>query len=191
MSTTATLPWGETHSTQLAQTRVFSVHAVERTSPRTGKTHTFGIVQCPDWVNVVAVTTDGKAVLVEQYRHGTQTVTLEVPGGMVDPGETPMDAARRELLEETGYGCAELRQLGCVEPNPAIQTNRCYTFLATGCAPMRPTHFDATEDCALRLEPVAALAGLVQSGAITHALVVAALAHAWLAGAVPAAVSPR
>ncbi len=189
MSQTATLPWTETGSAQLAQTRVFTAHAVDRVSPRTGRTHSFGIVQCPDWVNVVAVTADGQAVLIEQYRHGTQTVTLEVPGGMIDAGESPIEAARRELLEETGYGCTELRQLGCVEPNPAIQTNRCYTFLATGCTAVRATHFDATEDCALRLEPVGALPGLVQSGAITHALVVAALAHAWLDGALPRAVS--
>ncbi|MSQ83803.1 MAG: NUDIX hydrolase [Myxococcales bacterium] len=178
-------PWPEISRQQLAQTRVFAVASATRQSPRTGKTHQFGLLECLDWVNVVALTADGLVVLVEQYRHGTQTVTLEVPGGMIDAGETPAEAASRELLEETGYRCAQVRQIGCVHPNPALQGNRCYTFVALGCTQERVPHFDATEDCLLRLEPVANLPGLVQSGAIGHALVVAALAHAWLSADLP------
>lgn len=182
---TATLPWPELSRETLATTRVFSVHQALRRSPRTGKAHTFGLIDCPDWVNVVPLTDDGHVVFVQQWRHGTQSVTLEVPGGMVDPGETPLQAAARELDEETGYAFQTLAQLGTVAPNPALQGNRCHTFLARGCTPRRQTHFDATEDCQLRLVPFAALPELVRSGAIDHALVVAALTHAWLARALP------
>ena len=181
-SATATQPWPEVVRETIATTRVFEVQLAQRRSPRTGQVHPFGVLVCPDWVNVVAITPDGFAVLVEQFRHGTESVTLEVAGGMVDPGETPEHAARRELLEETGYVCEELREIGWVYPNPALQTNRCFTFLAVGCTLQQVAEFDATEDCALRLAPVAALPELVRSGAIRHALVVAALAHAWLAG---------
>lgn len=178
-------PWPERSRQRIASTRVFDVHLARRASPRTGLDHDFALIDCPDWVNVVALTHDGQLVMVEQYRHGTATVTLEVPGGMIDPGETPAEAARRELREETGYDCEALQWLGVVEPNPALQTNRCHSFLATGCRLVQPPQFDSTEDCALRLEPAARARELVQSGAISHALVVVALSHAWLRGALP------
>lgn len=175
-------PWPELNRRTLATTRVFDVAVADRVSPRTGKTHEFALIHCPDWVNVVALTDDGQLVLIEQWRHGTQTVTIEVPGGMVDPGETPADAARRELLEETGFACRELHWIGTVEPNPALQGNRCHSFVATGCSRAQDTHFDTTEDCALRLEPASRAAALVMDGTITHALTVAAFGHAWMRG---------
>lgn len=176
-------PWPEKSRERIASTRVFDVHLARRGSPRTGVDHDFAVIECPDWVNVVALTDDGQLVLVEQYRHGTGSVTLEVPGGMVDPGEAPEQAARRELREETGYDAQELTWIGVVEPNPALQTNRCHSFLATGCRAVEAPQFDSTEDCHLRLEPAATARELVMSGQITHALVVAALAHAWMRGA--------
>jgi ADP-ribose pyrophosphatase len=178
-------PWPQASESLLLHTRVFDVRAMRRQSPRDATLHDFYVIDAPDWVNVVAVTDDGQLVLVEQWRHGTGAVTLEIPGGMVDPGETAQEAAIRELREETGYEAASIELLGVVEPNPAIQSNRCSTYFASGCRKVVDTHFDATEECVLRLEPVARAAELVTSGEINHSLVVAGLGYAWLKGKLP------
>lgn len=189
-STSSALPqrWLDQTETLLATTRVFSVREVVRRAETSGREAKFAVLDCPDWVNVVALTVANDLILIEQFRHGTGSFTLEIAGGMVDPGETPAQAAARELLEETGYLCGELRQLGVVEPNPAIQGNRCWTFLATGCVAQHAPTFDphdTTEECVVQLVPAATAGALVRSGRIGHALVVAAFAHAFLAGVLP------
>ena len=85
------------------------------------------VLDCPDWVNIIPLTDDGQVVLIRQFRHGTQSVTLEVPGGVVEADESPEAAAVRELAEETGYVPERVKSLGFVSPNPAIQGNRSYT----------------------------------------------------------------
>jgi len=129
----------------------------------------------PEWVNVVAVTPKEEIVLIRQFRHGTRAVTLEIPGGMVDPGETPLEAARRELLEETGYGTENRRLLGTVHPNPAIQDNSCYTYLATGAVKISEQQTEGTEDIEVFTAPVSETDKMVLEGNITHSLVIAAL----------------
>ena len=125
--------WRPIESCRLLNTRVFAVDAHRRASEVTGREGEFYVLEAPDWINVVALTEDGEIVLVEQYRHGTRHNTLEIPGGMVDPeDESPLAAARRELLEETGYASEMWEEIGVVEPNPAILSNRCFTYLATG-----------------------------------------------------------
>ena len=178
-------PGLEQSSETLLKTRVFTVRSLRRQSPRDGENHDFWVIDPPDWVNIVALTPDHQLVLVEQWRHGTESVTVEIPGGMIDPGETPLHAAQRELLEETGYAADDWLWLGAVLPNPAIQSNRCTTFLARGCRRVAETHFDTTEECVLRLEPAANAADLVRTGVIDHALVVAALHFALLRGDLP------
>ena len=80
----------------------------------------------PDWINVIPLTDDGQVVMVRQYRFGIEGFTLEIPGGMCDPGEPPLEAARREMREETGYAPSEMIELGWVHPNPPLQNNRCF-----------------------------------------------------------------
>lgn len=134
------------------------------------------VFEAPDWCNVLAETPSGDLVLVWQYRFGTDALSLEVPGGVIDPGEAPIDAARRELLEETGYEADELELVSVVEPNPALQGNRCFTFLARGARPSgMGTAFDELEDLETVLVPRAKIASLVDDGVVTHALVVVAL----------------
>ena len=132
------------------------------------------VIDAPDWINVIPLTDDRQVVLVRQFRFGVERVTLEIPGGMCDPGEAPEAAARRELAEETGYQARELRPLGSVEPNPAIQSNRCHTFLALGAFPAGPPRPDPGEELELTTVPLDAIGGLIADGSITHSLVVSA-----------------
>ncbi len=133
------------------------------------------VYQCADWCNVIAETPSGEVVLVWQHRFGTDALSLEIPGGVIDPGEAPEHAALRELREETGYVASALELLSVVEPNPAMQGNRCYTFIARNARHLTETAFDELEDLEVALAPVGKIAALLDSGQITHALVVSAL----------------
>jgi 8-oxo-dGTP pyrophosphatase MutT (NUDIX family) len=110
-------------------------------SPRDGGELPFYVLETGDWVNIIPITPDGRVVLIRQYRYGRDAVSLEIPGGQVD-GEEPAVAAARELLEETGYAGDPPVHLGTVAPNPAIQNNRCHTFLATNVRPVAEVQFD-------------------------------------------------
>ena len=131
-----------------------------------------------NWVNVIAVTPDQKLVMVEQYRHGSATVELEIPGGMMDPHETdPVATAVRELREETGYAGENARLLGRVHSNPAILSNITYTVLIENCRLQHDVEFDHGEDLETRLMPVTEIPQLVADEKIGHYLVVVALYH--------------
>jgi 8-oxo-dGTP pyrophosphatase MutT (NUDIX family) len=133
------------------------------------------VFACPDWCNVIAETENGELVFIWQYRHGTDELSLEIPGGVIDPGEEPIEAARRELLEETGYQAESFSLLSVVEPNPALQGNRCHTYLARAAKPTGTTAFDDLEDLETLLVPKEDVPALIDDGIITHALVVVAL----------------
>lgn len=170
--------WTVVREETVADCRVFRVAA--RTSRRGGLAgeHTFYRLDSVDWVNVIAVTTDDRVVLIRQWRHGAEGPILEIPGGMVDAGEEPEDAAARELAEETGYRAARWVALGSVNPNPALFGNRLHTFLAEDCEPAGEAHFDPHEETIVELVPRDAVPELVRAGRIDHALVLAAL-HWW------------
>jgi ADP-ribose pyrophosphatase len=165
-------PWERIRSKTGPSFRVFSVRTDTAVSPRTGKEHDFYVIESGDWVNIIPLTADREVVMVRQYRHGSREMTLEIPGGLVDPGDTPEMAASRELLEETGYEAGELSKLGVVNPNPAILNNRCYTFLARNVRKAGEPDLDQAEDIDVLLVPLADIPDLIRQGRIDHAIVV-------------------
>jgi 8-oxo-dGTP pyrophosphatase MutT (NUDIX family) len=158
--------------------RIFKVRADEKISPRTGKHCEFYIIESVDWVNVIAVTLNDELVMVEQYRHGSNTIELEIPGGMMDAHENdPVATGVRELREETGYEGTSARALGWVYANPAIMNNRSHFVVVENCVLRHECEFDHSEDLVTRLVPWTDVAGLVRAGKIRHPLVLAALYH--------------
>jgi len=171
-------PWKLNSTKQLANFRIFTVRSDFKISPRTQAEHDFFVIDCANWVNVIAVTLDQQLVMVEQYRHGSNTVELEIPGGMIDKIDgSPVVAGVRELREETGYQGENARLIGEIFPNPAIMSNTCYTVLVENCQCIHPVQFDHGEDIITRLVPVAKLPLLVAQKKIAHSLVVVALYH--------------
>jgi 8-oxo-dGTP pyrophosphatase MutT (NUDIX family) len=142
-------------------------------------------IEAPDWVNVLAFTPEGTCLLVRQFRFGVWAPTLEVPGGTIDAGETPEEAAHRELLEETGHRAECLLPLGKIQPNPAVQTNHLHCYLALDCQQIHSGKPDPLEEVSLETYPAAHLPRLVQEGLIQNALVIATLHLGRLSGRMP------
>jgi len=157
--------------------RLFKVRFDLLTNPRTGLDLERLVLETPDWVNVVALTADSRLVCVRQYRFGTESVTLEIPGGMVDPGEGHREAAERELREETGYRAARWQYLGAVEANPAIHSNRLHHWLALGAERVGHQELDEGEDIQVLELTLDEARRAVHDGRIAHSLVVCALAR--------------
>jgi len=174
--------WKKLGSEAIGDFRIFKLLRERFVSPRTGAEVQAVIADSGDWVNVVALTHDDRIVLIRQFRFGTEQVTLEIPGGIIDPGEAPLFAAQRELLEETGYRADSWQELGAVEPNPAFMRNRLHCFVARGCQRVADQAQDPGEAISVELRPFREVDGLVASGEIRHALVIVALHLLALAG---------
>jgi ADP-ribose pyrophosphatase len=171
-------PWKTISSKPPADFRVFSVRTDRKVSPRTGQEHDFYVIDCVDWVNVIATTPDDHLVMIEQYRHGTSTVELEIPGGLIDAKDaSPAAAGVRELREETGYEGEQPRIIGQISPNPAIMSNTCFTLSVQNCQLKHSVQWDHGEDLLTRLVPIVEIPRLVATGRIRHSLVVVALYH--------------
>jgi 8-oxo-dGTP pyrophosphatase MutT (NUDIX family) len=169
-------PWPKLRSLLRDEFVVFKVREDRKISPRTGREHDFFVLDCANWVNVIALTPDGKLVMVEQFRHGTEAVELEIPGGVMDRSESdPVATAVRELREETGYAGRAAGLLGSIAPNPAIMSNTCHTVLIEDCRPEHAVEFDQGEDIATRILPVEEVMMLAAAGKIRHSLVVVGL----------------
>jgi 8-oxo-dGTP pyrophosphatase MutT (NUDIX family) len=173
-------PWEQLNEERLVRYKVFDVRRSVRRSPRTGVEHGIFTIDTLEWVHIVAISSASELILVRQYRHGSRTFSLEIPGGVVGPEDPdPAATAARELREETGYEAARWVALGSTNPNPALFTNRLHTFLATGCERVGDLIQDSGEDLEVVLMPVAEVEQRIRAGAFDNALVLAGLCR-WL-----------
>jgi 8-oxo-dGTP pyrophosphatase MutT (NUDIX family) len=174
-------PWSVVHENKEYPTPIFNL--LQRKMRLEAKDENnkgdFYVLEAPDWVNVIPVTKNNEVVLVEQYRYGIEQPTLEIPGGMVDSGEQPLESIKRELIEETGYRSANWSSLGKVSSNPAIMTNYTHLYLAEGCELITTNKpkGDEHERINVHLLPMDTFLNYVADGTIHHSIMVAAVAR--------------
>lgn len=169
--------WDIIEDKKLLETPIFSLHQRELLPDKKQTTAPFIVLNAPDWINIIALTENQDVVLVEQYRAGIHESTLEIPGGMVDENESPLEAARRELLEETGYQSDKWTLLGKTSANPAFMNNYTFIFLAEECVKTGEQQLDGNEDIDIYLLELDRFLKLVQNSTVHHSVVVAAVAH--------------
>lgn len=167
------LEWTDGDTLTSDDYKVFKVERKTSQHLSSNRKGVFSIIHSLDWVNILAFTPSNQAVLIRQYRHGSGTVVTEIPGGMVDEGERPLNAAQRELREETGFTARTWVHLGTTQPNPAIQNNYCHMFLALDAEQTSPKALDDNEVIDTFTVPIEKLPSLVYEGEIRHALILA------------------
>ena len=160
---------------QVADYKIFSLQEKQARSPRTGEIKEMLALQFPDWVLTMALTPQQEVVMIRQYRHGTEQVCLELPGGLVDPDDTsPQSSAQRELLEETGFTVSNIRLIGECYPQPAILSNRCFFYLAEDAVKTRQQNLDAGEDIEILTVPLKEIQAKIDNSEIDHGMVLLA-----------------
>lgn len=161
--------------------RIFRTDFVHRRHPQHEHVSEFVVVHPHAWVNILPITSAQEVVMIHQYRHGIDDVTLEIPGGMVEIGEDPCEAGMRECAEETGYGSDDRADLlGVVQPNPAFLSNECFSYVWRGCKESSIQRLDRNEDIAVELISLSRIPELIRSGRIAHSLVLNAFMLYWM-----------
>lgn len=168
-------PWVQVGVRHTRDYAIFQTKTLDVTDPRDGRPFVRTVIETHDYANVLAVTQRDEVVLVRQFRFGVWANSLELPGGVIEPGEAPIDGVARELEEETGYRAAKVSLLGVAHNNPAIFNNKVHCFLAEGCEPVGEGAPDDGEDLQVVLAPRAALRDMVKRGEITHSHALTAL----------------
>jgi len=166
--------WIKKSEQEIFRRRIFAVKDIECYHPDKNVTHRFFTLNTPDWINVVAITEEGMFIMVKQHRMGTDEVTLETPGGLIEEGEPPEETARRELREETGYEAGEIHLLKKLSVNPAIFNNYIYFYYAGNCRKMHNQKLDSAEDIEVLTVNHDQIMEMINGGRINHTIIVAA-----------------
>jgi len=167
--------WETLEEKKIGNFKIFDLAWIKRRHPEMNKESEFVVLDSAEWVNIIPITIDRKVLLIEQYRHGIDEVTLEVPGGLVEEEENPVDAAERECVEETGYkGKGRALLIGENIPNPAFQTNRCYSYVWFDCKKVTEQKLDRHEDIRIIETPLENIREMILEGNISHSLVLTA-----------------
>jgi len=167
--------WLTLKQTVVADCRVFRVQQRRLRRVSDKQEGDFFVIEAPDWVITLPLTPKQELILVRQWRFGVDKLSWEPPGGVMDPGENPVTAAQRELIEETGYAGAPVRLLGQAAPNPAIQNNRVHFVLVKNCVPKSKLDWDPHEELEPGIFPLAKVEKMIRRGEIFHSLALNAL----------------
>jgi len=155
--------------------KIFDLSWIKRRHPEKNKESEFVVLKSPKWVNIIPITKEKNVILIEQYRHGCDEITIEVPGGLVEKTEEPGVAGERECLEETGYSSREKAiLLGENIPNPAFLTNTCYSYVWFNCEKISAQKLDLHEDIRVIEAPLKDIKKMIVDGKIRHSLVLTA-----------------
>jgi ADP-ribose pyrophosphatase len=172
-------PWQHLESVYIHKEKWFNLRSDKVLKGNGEQMDDYYVMEFSNWVNVLPVTTDGKIILVKQYRYALGVWSIEVPGGIMDPHETnPEEAAKRELLEETGYSCGKIEEVAIIAPNPAIQNNRMYCYLATGCELTHEQSFDENEEIEVLIVTMDELKAMLRNNEIVQSLHICSILYA-------------
>ncbi len=167
--------WKTIAENQIFDLKIFKANSLTRENPITGNISDYTVLKSPDWANVIPINAEGKIIMVEQYRHGTDEITLELPGGLVEIGESPLNAAKRECQEETGFiGEGEPILLGSCKPNPAFLSNTCYSYLWENCSIIDKQKLDTNEIIKLHFFTQYEIKKMIEEGVINHSIILTA-----------------
>lgn len=174
------MKWKTLESKEIFSSGLFNLRSDKCELPDGRIMPRYFVMDFPDWVNILPITTDKQVILVKQYRHASGHVHLEVPGGSMDPrlNENPLDGARREMLEETGYDSKRIEKVCSHFPNPALQTNRMHTYIAYDCEKVQEQNLDPYEDLSLYFCSIEKLEEHLLNGDINHSIMMASVALA-------------
>ncbi len=169
--------WEKKESELVADCRIFRVYKNRFRDPARQNEGDFFALDAPDWITVVAITENQELVTVRQFRFGIEDLSLEVPAGMVEPGEKALETGLRELREETGFVGESAKLLGWVYPNPAIQNNRCYVMAVKNAQKVASTNWDEHEELQTQLVPLREVPHRIQNGEFRHSLSICAWSY--------------
>jgi 8-oxo-dGTP pyrophosphatase MutT (NUDIX family) len=167
--------WVTISRKEIADLKIFRAELVRRFHPQWKREADFVVLNSKNWANIVPVSKNNEILLIEQYRQGSDSLTLEIPGGLIETGENPIDAARRECIEETGYlSSEELIPTGISLPNPAFLSNTCFSFAWFGLEQKSIQKFDENEEIRVIPTPMDKVKKMISDGTINHSVIVTA-----------------